>query len=201
MRGRLSLKWLRSRGHNAAAIGSIALVLKEHDAISENAVEPSDGAGQRSRLVGAAQAFFARGIPNYIGAGWPVDDYWGRVFAEQFYSRALGLSTKAGAAAREPDTIGKALLGARRTTFQMSGDACATWAAYQHYGRAQDRLLASAGAPHPNSDRQASPPEESVAAAAAGPPPTRVGKRATKAPSWSISMASTPKPDATPSRR
>jgi hypothetical protein len=145
--------------------------------VPENAVEPADGAGQRSRLVGAAQAFFARGIPNYIGAGWPVDDYWGRVFAEQFYARALGLSTKAGAAAREPDTIGKALLGARRTTFQMSGDDCATWAAYQHYGRAQDRLLASAGASRPGFDREAPTPGESVAAAVASEASAGEGRR------------------------
>ena len=29
---------------------------------------------ERGHHVGLAQAFFARGIPNYIGAGWQVDD-------------------------------------------------------------------------------------------------------------------------------
>ena len=29
---------------------------------------------QRGQLVGLAKAFFARGIPNYIGTAWQVDD-------------------------------------------------------------------------------------------------------------------------------
>ena len=38
--------------------------------------------------VSLAEAFFARGIENYIGAGWKVDDKLAVDFASQFYLQA-----------------------------------------------------------------------------------------------------------------
>src|SRR5262249_10291397 len=73
---------------------------------------------QRGQLVGLAQAFFARGIPNYIGTGWQVDDECARECARFFYARLLGLddpkkdSSVIGTS--PPATIGDALLAARR---------------------------------------------------------------------------------------
>jgi hypothetical protein len=104
-----------------------------------------DHAEQRKRLVGVAQAFFARGIPNFIGAGWQVDDACACVCARWFYGRVLGLGRPDYAdgtvAPSAPDTIGASLLDARIAAFRFDGNS-STWGAYQHYGRVADRLLA-----------------------------------------------------------
>jgi hypothetical protein len=115
-----------------------------------SAVAPGDSgvvdhAEQRKRLVGVAQAFFARGIPNFIGAGWQVDDACACVCARWFYGRVLGLGRPDYAdgtvAPSAPDTIGASLLEARIAALRFNGNS-STWGAYQHYGRVADRLLA-----------------------------------------------------------
>ncbi len=52
----------------------------------------SDHNEQRKHMTGLAQAFFARGIPNFIGAGWQVDDACAEECARWFYARVMGLS-------------------------------------------------------------------------------------------------------------
>ena len=51
----------------------------------------SDYNEQRKHMTGLAQAFFARGIPNFIGAGWQVDDACAEECARWFYARVMGL--------------------------------------------------------------------------------------------------------------
>jgi hypothetical protein len=114
---------------------------------------------QRGQLVGLAQAFFARGIPNYIGTGWQVNDACALECARWFYTRILGL--------RRPDddedvigrappaTIGESLLNARRAAFEFNKDS-STWGAYQHYGRINDKLL-----PFPNVRKTPGPDQAS----------------------------------------
>ena len=41
------------------------------------------------QLAGIAEAFFERGVQNYIGAGWPVADDLAVRFATTFYEHAL----------------------------------------------------------------------------------------------------------------
>ncbi|WP_337173034.1 CHAT domain-containing protein [Paludisphaera sp.] len=118
-----------------------------------NACESSrlDGAGPNAGVksrVSLAQAFFARGVPNYIGAAWPVDDVMGQRFAYYFYCRALGIEP-AGRRGTEdaaprllprgPDNLGKAMASARERL--IGRDRRATWGAYQHYGQASSSLL------------------------------------------------------------
>jgi CHAT domain/Cytosol aminopeptidase family, N-terminal domain len=105
---------------------------------------PDDHYPQRGHLVGLAQAFFARGIPNYIGAGWQVGDRCARLFAQWFYARILGLESPEPATpvlgTSPPATIGDALLTARRAAHDFVPDS-STWGAYQHYGSVSDKLL------------------------------------------------------------
>jgi pimeloyl-ACP methyl ester carboxylesterase len=77
-------------------------------------------------LAGLAQAFFERGVQNYIGTGWPVDDAAALTFAKAFYSEAL-----AGA------ELGSALGKARGEILHLGS----TWGAYQHYGQATAKLI------------------------------------------------------------
>lgn len=99
---------------------------------------------QRGSAVGLAQAFFARGIPNYIGTGWEVDDRIAEECARWFYTLVLGLKHPAEGdgiiGTSPPATIGEALLRARKEVFRIDPNS-STWGAYQHYGRISDKLL------------------------------------------------------------
>ena len=77
-------------------------------------------------LAGLAQAFFERGVQNYIGTGWPVDDAAALEFAKVFYREALS-----------GNELGSSLSKAREAIL-ISGS---TWGAYQHYGQATAKLI------------------------------------------------------------
>jgi CHAT domain-containing protein len=81
-------------------------------------------------LAGLAQAFFERGVQNYIGTGWPVDDAAALEFAKVFYREALS-----------GNELGSSLSKAREAIL-TSGS---TWGAYQHYGQATAKLIALSG--------------------------------------------------------
>lgn len=111
--------------------------------------EISDETGERSDpgrhvFIGAAQAFFERGIPNYIGAGWPVQDGPAQDCARWFYASALGLRSPNGASMpsrdAQPNSIAQSLLTARKAIIASHPQSPA-WGAYQHYGHIEDTLL------------------------------------------------------------
>ena len=77
-------------------------------------------------LAGLVQAFFERGVQNYIGTGWPVDDSAALEFAKVFYREAL-----------LGNDLGSSLSKAREAIL-TSGS---TWGAYQHYGQATAKLI------------------------------------------------------------
>ena len=83
-------------------------------------------------LATIAQAFFERGVPNYIGSGWPVDDAQALTMAEQFYMALV-----------QRRSIGDALYQARKAIFDQQIES--TWGAYQHYGDPDDTLLRPPG--------------------------------------------------------
>jgi hypothetical protein len=105
------------------------------------ATDPDANRLQRDQ-VGLAQAFFARGIPNYIGTGWPVGDALARRFAHIFYSQALGVrhigNTPRDDPKAPPATLGESLAAARQAILHRGS----TWGAYQHYGSANAKLVA-----------------------------------------------------------
>lgn len=105
---------------NACFTGKIA---------EDNAFSTEETTGKQA---GLAEAFFERGIQNYIGTGWEVNDSLAIKFAEEFYESVL-----------EGNTFGEALSVARDKikpdeTNNYSGS---TWGAYQHYGHAGTRLV------------------------------------------------------------
>jgi hypothetical protein len=78
------------------------------------------------KLAGMAEAFFERGVQNYIGTGWPVVDETATTFAVTFYEKAL-----------KGALLSDALADARR---KIMNDG-STWGAYQHYGQSTARLV------------------------------------------------------------
>lgn len=87
------------------------------------------------KLAGIAEAFFARGIENYVGAGWQVNDSLAVQFARTFYETAL---TK-NANNHKYNTLSESLSEARKSIKQKTDNS--TWGAYQHYGDANTRLV------------------------------------------------------------
>ena len=104
-----------------------------------------DHSEQRRYMATMAQAFFARGIPNYIGAGWEVDDDCAVECARWFYACLMGLrGPDEGVSSTQSEaTIGRALRAARDQTLARKPGS-SSWGAYQHYGRIGDRLVAVA---------------------------------------------------------
>jgi hypothetical protein len=94
-------------------------------AVCNDGVKPAAEESNR-KLAGLAEAFFERGVQNYIGTGWEVDDEDAVKFAEVFYELAMS-----------GRLLGDALAEARRTIFNSGS----TWGAYQHYGQSNAHLV------------------------------------------------------------
>ena len=77
-----------------------------------------------------AEAFFKKGVANYICTAWPVGDDAALQFAVELYTYLLGDGTA-------PLEIYQAMRQARRKIVGGTN----TWGAYQHYGNPNFRLL------------------------------------------------------------
>jgi hypothetical protein len=101
----------------------------------------TSGHRQRQR-VGLAQALFARGIKDFIGTGWEVQDDSAALFSAHFYRQVLGVVRTNGTEEvydrSPPATLGYAMAFARRA---IMAQHLTTWGAYQHYGQANSKLL------------------------------------------------------------
>ncbi len=95
----------------------------------ESGITP-DRSEQRHAAMAAsfAEAFFARGVANFICTAWPVDDEGARIFARRLYSELLGLPP-----ATDFGYLHRAMREARRAVATDPAGA-RTWGAYQHYG-------------------------------------------------------------------
>jgi len=81
---------------------------------------------QAQGLASIAEAFFARGVSNYVGSGWPVNDEQATKLAKLFYQELLA---------------GRAICDALRDARASITDYGSTWGAYQHYGNATDVVV------------------------------------------------------------
>ena len=84
--------------------------------------------GDAELLPSLADEFFRRGVCDYVGTAWEVNDEGAILFAKAFYEVVLpGGPNPAG-------TLGQGLLAARKRLFDHADIYGALWAAYQHYG-------------------------------------------------------------------
>ena len=75
-----------------------------------------------------AEAYFARGVRNFVCTAWPVDDRAALTFANTFYEKFLGDEKN------DPAPLHQCMTEARRRTAMEGEGGCETWGAYQHYG-------------------------------------------------------------------
>jgi pimeloyl-ACP methyl ester carboxylesterase len=105
----------------------------------ESGITP-DRSGERSAPLAPsfAEAFFARGVANFVCTAWPVDDLAARVFALTLYSGLLGIRVdESGRADAQPDDRAKMMAHAMRDArlaIARTSNGRTTWGAYQHYG-------------------------------------------------------------------
>jgi hypothetical protein len=98
----------------------------------ESGVTPSRSELRSAALAPSfAEAFFARGVANFICTAWPVEDGPARDFALRLYSGLLGLSASSDGS-QGPEPMFKAMREARRIIMQTREGR--NWGAYQHYG-------------------------------------------------------------------
>ena len=146
--------WIFSRGQRVTA-NEIRRVDRVPAFIFSNACESGvtpNRSGNRSDLLAPtfAEAFFARGVANFICTAWPVDDLAARDFALALYADLLGIEYKKERGPRvapqsyvqakfSPQPMHRAMRTAREWILQEYGGN--TWGAYQHYGNPDARLF------------------------------------------------------------
>jgi hypothetical protein len=85
-----------------------------------------------------AEAFFARGVSNFVCTAWPVDDTAARQFAQRLYGGLLGLAVEESGGLRRhgPGALEQMHVAMRQARLALAGTAngARTWGAYQHYG-------------------------------------------------------------------
>jgi pimeloyl-ACP methyl ester carboxylesterase len=100
----------------------------------ESGVTPDRARERNPRLAPSfAEAFFNRGVANFVCTAWPVDDVAARMFAVTLYSNLLGIQNG-------PVPMHEAMKQAR-LTIARTPNGRTTWGAYQHYGNPYFRLF------------------------------------------------------------
>jgi pimeloyl-ACP methyl ester carboxylesterase len=127
-----------------------------------------------------AEAFFNRGVSNFVCTAWPVDDLGAREFALMLYCRLLGLRKVAdqpGRYERDPDgprPMHLAMRDARREV-AVTPNGRTTWGAYQHYGSPYFQLF------YPSKKDDDDKPIASTPSGSAGKAAARAGKKSRRA--------------------
>lgn len=84
-----------------------------------------------------AEAFFARGVANFVCTAWQVDDAAALEFARRFYRGVLGLRGPG----IDAEPLHEAMKEARREIARLGAGGMQTWGAYQHYGDPNLRFI------------------------------------------------------------
>jgi len=132
--------WVFSNGHILRAY-ELSRVDRVPRFIFSNACESGitpDRAEKRSAEMAPsfAEAFFARGVANFVCTAWPVGDAAALAFARRVYRGALGLRGDTPL----PELFHQAMAAGRRE-IGRSDLGLQTWGAYQHYGDPNFRFI------------------------------------------------------------
>ncbi len=110
----------------------------------ESGITPDRSEKREAALAPSfAEAFFERGVANFVCTAWPIDDSAALAFACRLYAGLLGLEPPTGAArggARTPLAMHVAMKEARVAVARMARGR-RSWGAYQHYGNPYFRFF------------------------------------------------------------
>jgi hypothetical protein len=110
----------------------------------ESGITPDRSERRSDQLAPSfAEAFFARGVSNFVCTAWPVDDVAAREFALALYAALLGLpkgdqGNRYGLSGPQPM---HAAMREARLAVANSPLGARTWGAYQHYGNPYFRFF------------------------------------------------------------
>ena len=105
----------------------------------ESGITPDRSQERNDKLAPSfAEAFFARGVANFVCTAWPVDDAAARTFALTLYAGLLGVDPTA-SGSRSPQLRPEAFpmheaMKQARLAIARTPNGRTTWGAYQHYG-------------------------------------------------------------------
>lgn len=139
--------------------------------VFSNACESGITSGDTLSLAPSfAEAFFLRGVANFVCTAWPVNDQAALDFASELYESLLGV----GDTHSTPLKMHQSMRNARER-IAASTFGAGTWGAYQHYGNPYYRFFDSDDAVEPTADpsprsRGARAPDKSGAAARSSDP-------------------------------
>ena len=111
----------------------------------ESGITPDRSRERTSELAPSfAEAFFMRGVANFVCTAWPVDDLAARVFSLTLYGWLLGIEVDddGNHLRREPKPIHYSMREARLAIATIE-EGLGTWGAYQHYGNPYFQLFNS----------------------------------------------------------
>jgi hypothetical protein len=102
----------------------------------ESGITPDRSRERTAELAPSfAEAFFMRGVANFVCTAWPVDDLAARLFSLTLYGWLLGIEVQEDGSysRREPKPMHYSMREARLAIATIE-EGLATWGAYQHYG-------------------------------------------------------------------
>ncbi|MBD0371836.1 MAG: CHAT domain-containing protein [Pyrinomonadaceae bacterium] len=109
----------------------------------ESGITPDRSRERTAELAPSfAEAFFMRGVANFVCTAWPVDDLAARVFSLTLYGWLLGIQVgEDGSYSRgTPKPMHYAMREGRIAIANME-EGVSTWGAYQHYGNPYFQLF------------------------------------------------------------
>jgi hypothetical protein len=112
----------------------------------ESGITPDRSRDRSDKLAPSfAEAFFARGVANFVCTAWPVDDLAAREFALSLYSGLLGIQLgdldSSPVRARDGAKMMHTAMRDARIEIARTSNGRTTWGAYQHYGNPYFQLF------------------------------------------------------------
>jgi pimeloyl-ACP methyl ester carboxylesterase len=136
----------------------------------ESGITPDRAQDRNDKLAPSfAEAFFARGVANFVCTAWPVDDVAARTFALTLYSGLLGIELTDSNG--RPEQIKQSALPIyeamkqARLAIARTPNGRTTWGAYQHYGNPYFQFFYS----QPNRESQTENGEAHASGPTTGP--------------------------------
>ncbi|HEV2840441.1 MAG TPA: CHAT domain-containing protein [Chthoniobacterales bacterium] len=133
--------WLFSQNHILSAY-ELTRIDRVPRFVFSNACESGitpDRADKRNATMAPsfAEAFFSRGVANFVCTAWPVGDAAALAFARRVYRGVLGLRGDGSM----PEPFHQAMAAARQEIAGTDIGGLQTWGAYQHYGDPNFRFV------------------------------------------------------------
>jgi pimeloyl-ACP methyl ester carboxylesterase len=159
----------------------------------ESGITPDRSQERNDKLAPSfAEAFFARGVANFVCTAWPVDDAAARTFALTLYAGLLGIDPNASSSRSQQSKVEAfpmhEAMKQARLAIARTPNGRTTWGAYQHYGNPYFQLFYSSSDTSGSAEKARSKGVQSSKTAT-----TRGGKQSSKKATRKVSSKASKK--------